>query len=407
MKIELVNMLMHFTHDDADALGCAMVGEYLNITLNTLQRVVFNAMYMVDKNVRYFAELCLEVGREEPNIEAVEALSELLYANKDVYKSFAENTFELPYLVWVTDVGISQATCDALEQLEGYGIKILYVDHHQANKALHQYKKWCYVETTSDKSMQKAACEYLLKKTIMAPENFSILRKISPVQMKILQGLIKDISRYDTWNWKLNPIEPMQEYHTYALIQLYGSVTEAWKVFRTYLIHRIPKDYYELMGMEGMNFTLYHETLPAFMVLINAYNAIVNAVVDRAVKRYVVVKGYKLVDFGVCVNPQYEKAKIALLPKSDSMGVNDVMDYIGNNANVDLVMMMYPDTMSVSFRCAKNHKIKINMNKFAGFFGGGGHADAAGAKLEPDKFKMLMDLYYDQYAIQHARTTTK
>lgn len=380
------DQILHITHNDSDAVGCALVVEYY----------IKQEKYKTDDK-RY---LYLPVHNFNSVISAkekIQLLNNVLsclvwnddakYDNEttisaDALKQFKELTLgynyddmgllELPGKIMVTDLAIDITLMDTLAKLcKQFEIEFLYVDHHTSNLNNHSPWKFFHIEATDENNIPRSACKYLYDLIIDKLYNTEIIHNFDA-----FYKIINDISRYDTWLWKTDPDEG-DENHTTILINEIGSVSEAFNEIR-----------YQLLMQENITTSL--QDIERFSTLIECNLNRKDQVIKKYLKNTVYDLGYNL-GFN---NRALTTVKFALVVLPDNFG-NDIMEaiYTSKDQKVDVVIGLYPATRSLSFRRA--YYSSIDVSKIASIYGGGGHAAAAGATLDSESFIRFLKYYYD------------
>ena len=186
---------------------------------------------------------------------------------------------------------------------------------------------------------------------------------------------INDISRYDTWLWKKTPKDIPTENYTTILIDSYGDIEKAYKSIAKEIFYKNSVKY-SLTEVSKFN-----TIITVDMIKRQSY-------IQKYEKTAVYILGYNL-DFK---DPDYSSKTYALLILPDSYG-NDIMESIYSKHKIDIVIGIYPSTRTLSFR--KRPGCSTDLSRLAAHYGGGGHKEAAGAKLPKDKFIKFINKYYE------------
>lgn len=306
---------LHFTHNDADGLGCALVTNFmLKGDLNC--KTSFNGIYDIDKKVN-------------ETIDAIDA-----------------GEIENVKNIIVSDISISDETAERLDECATkYGITLILVDHHKSNKLPEKFN-WCYVNESSGKSACVLLKEYLKNRSMQFNHESS------------LDNVLNKISRYDTWAWKQDPRGDMDEEYYDIMIKLYG-INEAFHTIR-YNIDRY-----------GYGITATDEKIIA------AYQSKRDIDIEKQKKKFVRMKLY-----------EYQVAVMV----GDTDYINELCDKVCEDESVDIAVVLFPSSRIISFR---SKKTDLNLSRLAKqIFNGGGHPQAAGAKLSTDDAMKLIRMYY-------------
>ena len=177
---------VHFTHNDADALGCVLVQE-------------FNRQY---QTINIFCN----AGDNDPDNKIIE------------YFKNPEN--KVPNMLLISDIGITEETAtmlenmrDSLKKNQNHDMRLVLVDHHATNRLMEKHD-WCFVMEKDEHGVPMSACKFML--------NYVLSGEIAPEYVNILKIVIEKISRYDTWEWKRNPSKEMDEEWFNIMIKEFG-----------------------------------------------------------------------------------------------------------------------------------------------------------------------------------------
>lgn len=304
---------VHITHNDADAIGCAIVA-------------AFNPYRSINSHL-YFCDI------GEPD----RLIPELLKGPEVI--SWLE----------ITDISVNEDTANLIDQyIAEHNTKVELVDHHSSNKLK---RPWANIVPHTDDKPFSAAW-------LMFDHWRSMIQDSAGVDIRILEKYIQDVSRFDTWAWKREPIDFSEEY-TSILIDQYG----------------IHKAYEHILK----NLQNGYKPFEVELEVIDAYKDRREKAIERALRRAV-----------FCDFTEYHIAMITL----EYAFSNEIMECLYlDNPDVDFVLGMYTTSRTVSFR---SNKKDLNLSRLATrMFNGGGHTQAAGAKLSSEEYIKLLSRYYD------------
>jgi hypothetical protein len=176
--------------------------------------------------------------------------------------------------------------------------------------------------------------------------------------------------------WKKSPKKNPDENYTTIIIDSVGGIKNAYHLIRDTII---------IAPCNPMNF----RDLPGFNSIISVDEMKRKSYIDLYMNKTVYSMGYNL-DYN---NPEYATLMFALVILPDSYG-NDIMEniYLNSERDIDIVIGIYPNSRTLSFRKGPNSKVDLSV--FARKYGGGGHKDASGAKLDTETFLSIMNKYY-------------
>ena len=155
--------ILHITHDDLDAEGCATIAE----------------LYAETNGFEIDTHFC-HIGTTDKTIEDV--------LNENTYNG-----------ILITDIGVSYKMA---ERLDKSGMIVAMVDHHPTNK-LDQKYDWALVGKNETESAT------LLLYRLM---KYDIDRSLdSNKSIRTLEEFANKVSRYDTWEWQKHPADYSEE----------------------------------------------------------------------------------------------------------------------------------------------------------------------------------------------------
>lgn len=384
--MKLDDQILHITHNDSDALGCALVIEYYKKQMNYMHdnqnscpfsRIIrhhFNTVHSSKQTLELLIDVLRIIRHSNVSDESVIIDTEKLSNFKQITVGYNYNDHGMiciPGIIFITDLAVDSYILDLLDDIAKYfDIELLYVDHHASNLENHKRHLWCHVKSNDANNNPRSACKYLSDIILNKNLTTEVIHNYNA-----FDKLITDISRYDTWLWKTEPAENNENWTT-ILINSYGDISEAF----TEINH-------ELLIKENIVNNLCD--IDKFNTLISINEVKKNQYIKKYLNNTVYDMGYNL-GFN---KPEYATAFCAMVILPENFG-NDIMEYIYSNSerNIDIVIGIYPTSCTLSFR--KGYNSKIDLSKFAANYGGGGHAAAAGAKLDTESFIKFLKYYY-------------
>ena len=357
---EIKKNCIHITHNDGDAVGCALVAS-----------IVFEDYDFL--NNTYF---CTANGGSKK-------LNSLL----DEYEKMDEDEF--PKFILMSDLSLDEETCDRLEKLkEKYDFELVGIDHHVHNTLNNKYK-WYIVDTNFkyDKMTDlyiptSAAKLMLLRYDLVFAKNFrmNLYNKLSEI--------IDSISRYDTWAWKeyanvmAKSIYPFKD-------DIIAIVTKALGAEETY------NQLYEFYFKNYFNEEDIYKTSP---IVPYSFQFIYD-IEKRKEESYL-----KSLKSKVHV-AMYKGFKVAAF-FNDDIYVNSGMEWVYNTyEGLDIVCAFYPNNRQISLRTKRGD---LNLGIYCkNNFSGGGHPKAAGATVCKETFFEFINLYYDSITLSEYENMEK
>ena len=337
---------LHLTHNDADALACDLIVHHL-LTRITTTTYFCQAGGGVDKTLE-------EIGEDE--------LSK----------------FDL---ILITDNSVTVETADWLENIaESYNIHLVMVDHHPTNPC--QDRDWCYMAEDilddpfgyANIPIKQAACQKLLKFDKLGLESYDGEYSANYIcKLHHITTLVIAISRYDTWEWKNHPIDPCK-YGSYKS----NTIPNVIKTLGFIQTVKIMHQFYSNLMMPSPSSKCY----PGYFdVIDDAYDEDVEHA-KKTIPDY--VKIWK--------DDKYMYASFIGGKPSDNDVASDIFDSYPESSKIDIVEILYPDTKTLSMR---SRKAEIDVGSICkDLYGGGGHKQAAGAKVDPITFLSHLEKYY-------------
>lgn len=155
--------ILHITHDDLDAEGCATIAE----------------LYAEANGFEIDTHFC-HIGTTDKTIEDV--------LNENTYNG-----------ILITDIGVSYKMA---ERLDKSGMVVAMVDHHATNKL---DKKYDWALVGKDETESATLLLYRLMKDDIEKS------LTSPKSVRTLETFANKVSRYDMWEWQKHPTDYSEE----------------------------------------------------------------------------------------------------------------------------------------------------------------------------------------------------
>ena len=161
-------LCIHFTHNDADALGCTLVQ-------------AFNTEYAT---TTFF---CKAAGND---------------VDRQITEYFKNPDNLIPNMLLITDLSVTEDTAAMLEGMRdhlmkeyNHEMKLMLIDHHETNTLMKNHD-WCVVTSKDAKGVPISAAKLMFH---------ALGAMIDPNYYDVLLAIAEKISRYDTWEWKVHP----------------------------------------------------------------------------------------------------------------------------------------------------------------------------------------------------------
>jgi oligoribonuclease NrnB/cAMP/cGMP phosphodiesterase (DHH superfamily) len=376
---------IHITHNDGDAVGCALVASLFE------DDGYWKTYYCAaDKATSKFIELHDE-----------------LIINRD-------KSTELPEKILITDISISNEPQieSFITNFRNMGVKIISVDHHLTNP--NKNKSWMVrfsdireIDGKEEKVsaalllFEYYALEYYKKhENIMKDANLhldymydipydelkdDIFKSNKITRLKLLFKLVYRISRYDTWEWKNNKEGKffyVDEDVVALMTKTYGPDVIYIQLHQYYTIElhnhimRIKQGLISLTEEEADLLCYPPEMLQTYRVF--------KHIESKYTEKEYLEKHVKCYMYGEYVFASYI---------NNNEYSNSVAEAIYNEyPDVDIVIVLYPENRKVGFRSKKS---SIDVGRYAKrIYGGGGHPSASGAAIS-DTFIELLNKHYE------------
>ena len=364
---------IHFTHNDSDAIGCAVLA---SLAILYEYDTVFNSNGSIDKNIMDFISL-YESG-----------LIETKYKN-----------------ILITDISLKEETANTLQDFaEAHKMQLLLIDHHITNKMSENYP-WAIVtssrlDTMDDDDntpytvdelisatgiigeMNKWANAPHLYTTVLNPFSEPSISRMVRLNAKGFNGTFNDvegcedlyydaamsyaneISRYDTWEWQHKP--KMYDENFTSVLLTFISLEELYKQIAVNLVdYRTPyNDTHHIL------YDIYIKKIQDDLKYARNNMVVVNPGKIPALAEYKI---------GIIMEPTYYSEVANTLCKE--------------NLDIDIIVILFPSTRTISLRSIRED---LNLGRICErIYKGGGHPKAAGAKLSPNDFMNILGIYYE------------
>ena len=379
--------IIHITHNDADAVGCALVA----------------TLFYKEGYFGTETHFC------SANHGADRKVEELL-------KSWEDGLSWPPNTLLITDISITSETAEKLERAsEEYGFNILSVDHHPTNPnrdkswmrfvtedtfGPHKVKEpvsaayglWKILFEEQGKFLDPAAKEPITTSfskfyELMGDDLYELVEKYEKDASDLfIYKLVRRISRYDTWAWMKQPNSYMMEDVVATATKAYGPDL-VYKILYNYYTNEFDEKIEKYVDCDG-EFDDYGNDICYPIKLRECYSVMTNLEDRYTSQEYIESKVRTYVD------GEYQFATYI----SDNEHANAIATAIYNKyKEIDIVMILYPATRTISLR---SNKSTVDLGRFAKrIYGGGGHAQASGAVVSPETMFDFLQKYYNAESV--------
>ena len=257
--------------------------------------------------------------------------------NDQITDFFKSGEYEQYDRLFITDIGITVDTANLIQaHVSREHIPVFMVDHHPTNLNLNHYE-FCNILPNHNNGMKSSATSLLLE--------LLIYEKGVPVSSKLKQ-FSEIVRKYDTWDWqRIGDIVPKRYNDLLTIIGL-----ERFEKLMLNLILDESTQDLELPYAENMMIEIHEEEVSRY--ILDASRRLVKTVID----------GHKV---GVVFAERF----------ASKLG-NDLCKM---HPDIDYVMIINLNYENISLRATREDIHVGEISK--ALFGGGGHAQAAGAQL--------------------------
>jgi oligoribonuclease NrnB/cAMP/cGMP phosphodiesterase (DHH superfamily) len=330
---------IHITHNDSDAVGCALVLSY------------FNPVWDFHNNTHFCA-----IGRQDAQVQ-------------DIIHKIKNQEEKMPEAIYISDISLSEDTCDMLDEFcKTHNVILHGFDHHKTNSLNEKYDWWTVVTGAVHRT---ANISTEISATLIMYNHFADNADYKYLNPEVIFPIVNLISDYDTWIWKKYPSIYNFESVNADIASVICSILKPEKMFQYLYEHycdglkkhqetMFPDLFYTLYDIEIVNRERYLKSLH-YSTKIFSHN------------------GFNFAMF-ICENSF----------------VNAASEYIYTNFEfVDIVIAIYPVTKKISLR---SNRPDIDLSQIAKtYYNGGGHKSAAGGGIENDtEFVDFLRIYYEK-----------
>jgi oligoribonuclease NrnB/cAMP/cGMP phosphodiesterase (DHH superfamily) len=378
---------IHITHNDADAVGCALVASLFPNTRNIIDNTYFCSIGTQDDKLNEILDDCMR---------------------RECY----------PSTIILSDLNFSEESLQRVEYFrDAYGSEIYGFDHHVTNHSNEKHH-WFIVQSDEfefDGHLQLISAALIMYiKLINKTGEFRPIEKwkhyhliTNPLTTEdrciAFNRLIYSISRYDTWTWKRIPLDYIKNFRYVDHNDISQIIQVKDSIFKDDIIPKIcsiigpQKTFYALfdfiMEFGGCkDFGLKH-LLPEWFYIVADDEESRKKYYSNLVEK---VRVTNLSSFTCEEVIPSENYKIAMFISQNNY-INSADEYLYNTYDdIDIIMVMYMASNQIGLRTKKN----INLPKILKDYfteNSGGHLQAAGGTVTDD---FMLDLYthYLKYA---------
>lgn len=354
MKLNVINEAVHFTHNDADAVGCELV----------YRLMVLKHFHIKDENAKTF--FC---------------------SNGDIdkkFKNYMEDLFsrnEVPEFIIISDNCISVETYNWFKEktaLVAHEIGFYGYDHHKTNPFIDKkYPLWLVED--GDESAAYIMYDFY-KDVLCIDKRVSHIYESNPNEehkkdidygnsyAQRIGEIINAISRYDTWAWRTDPVD-----NPVIKEDLIAKITDIADPEGT---SKLLLDFYRY---DDSNY--YHQYYPKYFDVL--YNGIKEKEKDTIDKTLGTVRIINFLNYrtAVFIGNNYFNETCEAIYK--------------DNPNIDIVLVLFLGDNVISLRSDTRKENEVDVSVIAKKFGGGGHPNAAGSRIGRDLFEFIFRCTFD------------
>lgn len=392
-----INSLLHVTHNDSDAVGCALVEEFIfpTKTLDKKSRI-YVAAGAANADKVILSELF------QVKFSYIEEAREYIRSEKEEHDYRCQHAYDM---LLISDHDISKEMADFLnEYMESMRnteneFQVFLVDHHShalINELQDKYD-WVYVTHYTHES----ACSFMLSKYVK-----SVLYEYSHIdedffkgfpEFKCLSILVRLIAFYDTFTYKDEP----EVYNRFLEIfkgtpNIYGAEYIAnvirYKNFVSDVVDDLIDYYFQYFEFnnDGIKYkSAYGGEFISTKIMPQDFTYINRSIVPTVYKKYLsdIEKKAKVINFHAF--GQQHNCVVFLSCRGDNIS-DACYDIINSHPAISMAMVIFPESKEISLRSNGS----IDVSKIAYSLKGGGHPKAAGFHANNETMLYLIDVYY-------------
>ena len=389
-----INSLLHITHIDSDAVGCALVDEFIFPTksLDKKGRVYVKAGATYADKVILSELFQSKFSSIEEAIECVKKEQE--YHEYPYYHAYD--------MLLVSDHDISIEMADFLNNYmelvknTEHEFQVFLIDHHSHGLVNQLHDKYDWVYLTKDK--YESACSFMLSKYVR-----SVLYAYSQIdedyfvgyaEYRCLEILIRLIAFYDTFTYKDEP----ENYNNFLDIfrgtsNIYGADyignVIRYKDNIGVVVDELISYYFQNFDE---NFKHKNDISSEFIekkIMPSEFTYINQSIVPTIYKKYLkdIEKKARVVNFRAF--DEEHKCVVFLSCRGDNIS-DACYDIIKSYPNISMAMVIFPESKEISLRSDGS----IDVSKIAYSLKGGGHPKAAGFHATTGVVLYLINSYY-------------
>lgn len=329
---------IHITHNDGDAVGCALVLSYFHPAFDFQDNTYFCSIGSQDKKIA------------------------------EIFDRIINGEEEAPKVIVVSDISISEESCKLLEDLsQYYGTHLHGFDHHKTNNLAENHTWWTVIK---DSVYRKKVNNFVdISATLLMYDTYSMHEEGSKNYSiyETIRPIAEIISDYDTWTWRKYPGLWKTENFDADIIGIICSMLRPEKMFEHLLNHYLNYNSKDKM-FPDLFYTLYD-------IEVTNRDSYLNCIKYKT--RIFEHNGF---GFGMFI--------------SENNYSNAAAEFLYNEyACIDIVIIIYPASKQIGFRTKRTD---IDLGAIAKkYFNGGGHPSAAGARFDnDDDFVDFLKVYY-------------
>ncbi|MBD0378821.1 DHH family phosphoesterase [Paenibacillus sedimenti] len=244
--------------------------------------------------------------------------------------------------LFITDLSVDEANEQGLNEFVKSGGKVKLIDHHKTSLHMGKYP-WSLVQVVYENGKLASATslfyEYLIQNGLLKPE-------------KATDEFVELVRQYDTWEWDQNDnIQAKRLNDLFYLVSI--------EEFEEKMVSRLRQS-------EHFAFDEFEEK-------------ILDMEEDK-IERYLRRKKREIIQSSI-------RDHIVGIVHAESYHSELGNDLGKENPHLDYVAIMNMGGKKMSFRTIHDH---IDVSEIAGFYGGGGHAKAAGCSLTEEAYQLYV-----------------
>lgn len=389
-----INSLLHITHNDSDAVGCALVDGFIfpSRTLDKKARVYVAAG----------AEYADKVILAELFHSKFSSIKEARECIRKEQENFGYSYYHNYDMLLISDHDVSIEMADFLNEYMSSTINtehefhVFLIDHHSHKLINELYDKYDWIYLTRDK--HQSACSFMLSKYVS-----SVLFQYSQIEenhfvgydeYKCLEILIRLIAFYDTFSYKDDPVlydDYLNIFRGSSVIYKADYIANVihYKDNVSVVVDELESYYFQYFDENYNHKTEFGSDFVKKKIMPFDFHYINQSIIPTVYRKNLkdIEKKAKVVNF----NAFGETCRCVIFLSCRGDNISDsCYDIIKRYPAISMAMVIFPESEEISLRSDGT----IDVSKVACSLKGGGHPKAAGFHANTEVMLYLINSYY-------------